>query len=269
MNPIKSTIQTTISILENRHLLYQFSVREIQMQYRGSYLGVVWTLLNPIFMLGIYTFVFGYIFGGSFSDETPAEHALGIFIGLSIHNFLSEVMTVSPTLIESNSTFVKRVIFPLEILVASKVVASFFTFTLKWVIILATSLILGNPLSLNHPSLIFLVVILTMLSFAIALIFSSIGTFVKDLGNATQFLSMGLLFGSAVFYPISKIPENAWAFLKFNPLIYLIEYSRNIILWSEPFALSVAGLLIIFTMALFGIGCYCFQLLKPAFSDVI
>ena len=239
------------------------------MQYRGSYLGVVWTLLNPIFMLGIYTFVFGYIFGGSFSDETPAEHALGIFIGLAIHNFLSEVMTVSPTLIESNSTFVKRVIFPLEILVASKVVASFFTFSIKWLIILTAAFILGNPLSLNHPSLLFLIAMLTLLSFAVALIFSSIGTFVKDLGNSTQFFSMGLLFGSAVFYPISKIPDGAWAFLKYNPLIYLIEYSRNIVIWSEPITFPVVGFLIVFTLGLLGIGCYCFQLLKPAFSDVI
>jgi lipopolysaccharide transport system permease protein len=269
MVPFPAAAKCISLILNQRHLLYQFSIRDVQLQYRGSYLGVFWTILNPLLMLGIYTFVFGYVFGGSFADETPIEHALGIFIGLTIHSFLAEVMAVGPTLISSNSTFVKKVVFPLEILVASKVAASLLTFCIKVTIILIAAQFLGFSMTLNYLGIIPLFISLIILTFGIGLSFASIGVFIKDLGSASQFISMSLLFGSAVFYPVSKIPEQAWNFLKFNPLVYIINRTREIILWNNPVTtqdIAASASIAIFT---FLIGSYSFAKLKPAFADVI
>jgi lipopolysaccharide transport system permease protein len=220
-------------------------------------------------MLGIYTFVFGYIFGGSFADETPLDHSLGIFIGLAIHNFISDIIAITPTLISGNSTFVKKVVFPLVILVASKVSASLLTLTIKAAIIITAALCLGHPFTLNYFAIIPLIISLIILTFGIGLIFASIGVFIKDLANVSQFLSMGLLFGSAIFYPLSKIPEQAWTYLRFNPLIFIIDSIRGVILWNHPISLNYITVPAIFALCTFILGAYCFQKLRPAFSDVI
>lgn len=256
-------------IWSKRHLLYQFALRDIQIQYRGSYLGVFWTILNPLLMLSIYTFVFGFVFGGSFSDESPIEHALGIFIGLSIHNFLSEILATAPTLIHSNSTFVKKVVFPLEILVASKVAAALVTLAIKSCLIFLAALALGHSLTLNYLGLIPLLLSLIVLVYGTGLLLASIGVFIKDLNSASQFLSMSLLFASAVFYPVSKIPDEAWAFLKFNPLVYIIDRAREIVLWNEPMTMTDGIASATCAAIVFVIGSFSFVKLKPAFSDVI
>ena len=239
------------------------------MQYRGSYLGVFWTILNPLFMLAIYTFVFGYIFGGSFAGETPTEHALGIFVGLVIHNFIAEIITIAPTLISNNVTFVKKVVFPLEILVASKLTASLITLAIKAIIVLIATLFLGHMVTINYIAIIPMALILIVFSFGIGLIFTSIGVFIKDLGNASQFLSMSLLFGSAVFYPVSKVPAEAWIYLKYNPLIYLIDGTRNILLWNESIPLNHFIIPSVFALLILIIGSFSFQKLRPSFPDVI
>ncbi len=100
----------------HRELLWQFSLREVELRHRGSHLGLIWSLLNPLLMLSLYVFVFGYIFGGRFGvlpNETRMDFALGVFLGLSIFQFLAETLSAAPNLIVVNPNFVKKVVFPL------------------------------------------------------------------------------------------------------------------------------------------------------------
>ncbi len=239
------------------------------MQYRGSYLGVLWTLLTPLMMLGIYSFVFGYVFGGSFNNETPLEHALGIFVGLAIHNFFAETIVITPTIVESNATFVKKVVFPLETLIIARLMASLLTLAIKSILILIAALILGKTLSWNYLGVIAFLPIIFMTATGVGMLFSSIGVFIKDLGNASQFMSMALLFGSAIFYPMDKIPTGAWAFLKFNPLIYMVDGARNVVIWNRPIALENYYTPAIVGLAIFMTGNFVFQKLRPSFSDYL
>lgn len=239
------------------------------MQYRGSYLGVVWTLLAPVLMLGIYSFVFGYVFSGSFNDEPPLEHALGIFVGLAIHNFFAETIVLAPNLIQSNSNFVKKVVFPLETLVVAQILASLLTLTIKAGLITLTALFLGKNLSIAYLGMLPMLPIMLLTSLGIGMLFSSVGVFVKDLGNSSQFLSMALLFGSAVFYPIVKIPEAAWLFLKFNPLVHIIDGTRNVILWNEAMTPSAYLVPTIVALVVFVLGNLVFHKLRPSFSDYL
>ena len=106
----------------HRELLWQFTVRQVELRHRGSHLGLLWAILNPLLMLGLYVLVFGYIFGGRFGilpDETRIDYALGIFFGLTLFHFFAEVLTIAPTLIIANPNFVKKVVFPLAILPAA------------------------------------------------------------------------------------------------------------------------------------------------------
>ena len=99
------------SLRQHRELLWQFTVRNVASRYKGSYLGAVWAVMHPLLMLALYTFVFGVIFGGKFGakpNETSLDYALGIFIGLTVYNLISEVMNGSATIIIYNVNFVKK-----------------------------------------------------------------------------------------------------------------------------------------------------------------
>ena len=112
-----------------RDLWWQFTVRAIEMKHRGSYLGIIWTVINPLLMMGLYLFVFGTIFGGSFhalADETKLDYALGLFLGLTFFNVLAETISIAPSLIVTNPNLVKKVVFPLEVLPIDERLTQFF-----------------------------------------------------------------------------------------------------------------------------------------------
>src|SRR5882757_10050444 len=105
------------ALWRHRELLWQFTLRNVELRHRGSHLGLIWSLLNPLLMMGLYVFVFGYIFGGKFSvlpNETKIDYALAIFLGLTVFQIFAEVLATAPTVIISNPNFVKKVVFPLE-----------------------------------------------------------------------------------------------------------------------------------------------------------
>jgi len=269
MKLITASVTTVRTVISHRHLTLQLASRNIQMQYRGSYLGVVWTLLSPLMMLGIYSFVFGYVFSGSFNNETPLEHALGIFVGLAIHNLFAETIVMTPGLIQANVSFVKKVVFPLETLVIARLLASLQTIAIKSALILTASLLLGKGITSAHLGILAMLPILFITATGVGMLFSAIGVVIKDLGNASQFLSMALLFGSAVFYPIDKVPPGAWTYLQFNPLVYMIDGVRNIILWHEPIPIENFIPPTIAAIVVFLCGNYVFQKLRPSFPDYI
>ncbi len=269
MSLFTASVRSTKIIFAHTHLTLQLAVRNIQIQYRGSYLGVVWTLLSPLMMLGIYSFVFGYVFSGSFNGETPLEHALGIFVGLAIHNFFAETIVITPGLIQANTTFVKKVVFPLETLVIARLLASLLTIAIKSTLIIVAALLLGKSVSTAHLGIIAMLPIMFLTATGIGMLFSAIGVVIKDLGNASQFMSMALLFGSAVFYPIEKVPPGAWTYLQFNPLVYMIDGIRNIVLLNQAIPAQNFVPPAITAIVIFLFGNYVFQKLRPSFPDYL
>ena len=259
-------------LIRHRALLWQFIQRNVELRHKGSHLGLIWSFLNPLLMLGLYVFVFGYVFGGKFGarpEETRVDYALGIFVGLSLFHFIGEVLGVAPTVIIGNPNFVKKVVFPLEILPVATVGASFVHFLIS---ILLT--VLGIAFFGPGPSwgmlwlpVIFLPVL--VLSLGLAWLCSALGVFFRDIGQLTGFLSMSLMFASAVFYPASSIPAPAWAFLRFNPLIHAIELSRNTALWNTAMNYHHLGYLYAVSAVTALFGYWVFHKLRPAFADVL
>lgn len=259
-------------LLRHRALLWQFIVRNVELRHKGSHLGLIWSFLNPLLMLGLYVFVFGYVFGGKFGarpGETRVDYALGIFVGLSVFHFLGEVLGVSPTVIVSNPNFVKKVVFPLEILPVATVGASFVHFLISIALTVFGIALLGPG---PNAGMIWLPVIflpVLMLALGLAWFCSALGTFFRDIGQLTSFLSMGLMFASAVFYPAANIPPAAWQILRFNPLIHAIELSRATALWGTAINFHHLAYLYAFGLAAFAGGYCVFRKLRPAFADVL
>ena len=255
-----------------RSLVWQFVVRNVEIRHKGSHLGLVWSFANPLLMLSLYIFVFGYVFGGSFKampNETRVDYGLGIFVGLSLFHFVSEVLGQAPLVIVSNPNFVRKVVFPLEILPVATVGASFFHFLISIALVLLGIATIGPGLSLSALWLPVIFVPVLLWGFGVAWLFSALGVFFRDINQMTQFLTMALMFASAVFYPASIIPAPAWAFMRFNPLIHAVELSRDAALWSHPISFSGLAYLYVSGIAAFILGYLAFRKLRPAFADVV
>ncbi len=259
----------------HRELLWQFTLRNIEVRHKGSHLGLFWSFLNPLLLLGLYVFVFGYVFGGRFgvlANETRIEYALGLFIGLAVFQLIAEVIGVSPTIIVSQPNFVKKVVFPLEILPVAGVGASIFHFLISVVLVTLGIALAGPGLSWSALWLPVIIFPFVLFILGVAWLAASVGVFFRDIGQAAQFLAQVIMFASAVFYPASRIQEAspiAWLILRLNPVLVAVEESRNVLLWNLP--LNHRHLLYLYCCGLAGFwaGHAVFARLKPAFADVL
>lgn len=256
----------------HRELLWQFTLRNVELRHKGSHLGLVWSILNPLLLLGLYVVVFGYIFGGAFGvlpGETKVDYGLGIFFGLSLYHFVAEVITGAPSLIVNNPNFVKKVVFPLEVLPAANVLGAAFHLLVSLVFVIAGVLLFGPGLG---PGALWLPVVLLpvlLLLLGASWLFSALGVFFRDIGQMMQFLTVALMFASAVFYPAQKIPPELWTYMRFNPVLLAIELTRDAALWGRP--LNQHHLAYLYASGI--LACYLghavFRRLRPAFADVL
>ncbi|HNC23325.1 MAG TPA: ABC transporter permease [Opitutaceae bacterium] len=257
---------------QHRELLWQFSLREVELRHKGSHLGLIWSVLNPLLMLCLYVFVFGYIFGGRFGilpNETRVDYALGVFLGLSMFQFLAETIALSPNLIVANPNFVKKVVFPLEILPASAVSAATFHLLISLGLVLLGVMLFGPGLSAGVLWLPVIMFPIAMLALGLAWCIAAFGVFLRDLTQVMQFVSMSLMYASAIFYPAHKVPGAIWSALRFNPLLLAIEEARNAVLWDHAVNLKHVGYLYATGLLACSLGYVVFRRLKPAFADVI
>lgn len=256
-----------------RELWWQFTVRAVEVRHRGSYLGVVWLVLNPLLMLALYVTVFGFIFRSRFrgqENESPIDFALAVFLGLSLFHVLAETIAASPLLIVGNPNLVKKVVFPLEILPLANVSAYWFHFLINMGLLFIGSLAVGHAVSLS--GLLWLPVIIAphiFLTLGIGWFVSALGVFFRDVAQITQLVAQIILYASAIFYSTSLLHGVAWQILKWNPLLHTVELSRQALLWNQPLNLTHLGYTWIAGVSTCIIGRLFFQKTKHAFADVI
>ncbi len=255
-----------------RDLLRQLILRNIRSRHKGSYLGSIWQVLNPLLMMMLYTFVFGFIFKGSYHsspEETKLDYGLGIFLSITIYQFLAEILMVSPTLMVSHPNYVKKVVFPLDVLPVAVVGTALYHFCLTLTIVVMGIVFLGPGLSINALWIPVILFPFFLTALGLAWIFSALGVFFRDINQLTTFLSLALLYASAVFYSSKQIPSAIWQFIKFNPLIHSIELSRQTLLWQQSPDIPSLVYLYGFSIVFVWIGFIAFNKMKPAFADVI
>jgi lipopolysaccharide transport system permease protein len=253
-------------------LLWQFTVRQLRLEHKGSVLGGAWMVIQPLLFLALYTFVFGFVFGGRFNvteGETRVEFALGVYLGLSIYNFFSDMINRSPRMMVSNPNLIKKVVFPLEILPCAHLLAGLFRFALNLTICLLAIALIGPGLSTGSVWLPFIVLPLAMTGMGLAWLFFSLGVYFRDVAQITPFLCTALLYVSAVFYPATLIPDLAWPFLSWNILIYAIEMTRGVVLWGQPMPVGTLVWMYVGAVGVLAAGLLVFRKLKPGFADVI
>lgn len=258
-------------VLQHKALLIQLVKRELGNRYQGTLLGWLWSLLNPILMLLLYTFVFKVIFKARWPDmaNTNIEFASVLFIGLLTHSFLAEVLARSSTVIVENSNYVKKIVFPLPILAWNIVFSAFINLLLGMGVLLVFMVLTAKSVSLIW--LLFPVVIAPLFILALGLcwLLSAIAVYFRDLALIIPPLSTLMLFSSTTFFPLASAPAIIQPILRFNPLTIVIDSMRDLLIYER---LPNVGLLLIYSVVallFFWFGYYLFTKLSRGFSDVL
>jgi len=259
------------SLWGNRELIVQLIRREVLSRYRGSILGVAWSFFNPPLMLVVYTFVFSVVFRARWGlgDESKADFAIVLFVGLIIHGLFAECLNRAPGLILANVNYVKKVVFPLEILPCVAAGSALFHSIVSIAVLLAAQLVFQQSLASTIVFLPAVLVPLLFVTMGLAWFLCSIGVYVRDIGQTIGIFTMALLFLSPVFYPVDALPENYRILLLLNPLTSVIGNARRVLIWGQ--APDWAGLLL-YAAASFGVawlGFWWFQRTRRGFADVV
>lgn len=276
MNPHQSHPISPLSIFQSfwkhRQLIWQMARREVVGRYKGSVLGLGWSFFNPLLMLAIYTFVFSVVFKARWAiptGEGTANFALILFIGLIIHAFLAEVLNRAPSLIVSNANYVKKVVFPLEVLTCVTLLAALFHAFVSFVILFLGLLLTEGHI--NWTSMLAPLTLLPLLPLTMGLgwIFASLGVYLRDIGQLIGILTTILMFLSPIFYPVTALPESIRPLMALNPLTLPVEQTRDVIVfsilpnWIDWFKY------LSFSLIFSWVGFYWFQKTRKGFADVL
>lgn len=260
------------SIWLNRSLIFQMARREILSRYKGSSLGLMWSVITPMVMLVIYTFLFSVVFKAKWNvggDESRYEFAIVLFAGLLTHTFLAEVLNKSPALIIGNVNYVKKVVFPLEILPVINVLCAIFNTLVSILVLLIAILLIKEDLPVTAFQLPLVLLPLIILSTGLSWFLASLGVYIRDVGQSISILTTILSFLSPIFYPVSAVPAILRPWLMLNPLTFIIEQVRAVLIWGHnP---DYSGLLIYMACAMFvaWLGYAWFQKTRKGFADVL
>jgi lipopolysaccharide transport system permease protein len=259
------------TIINHRDLVWQLTKREIVSRYRGSVLGVAWAFVHPMVMLSVYTVVFRGAFGMRWGggNEDALDFALLAFAGLVVHGVFSESIHRAPHLIVNNPSYVKKIVFPLEILAwtSSGVVLTHAGISVAGLVICYG--LLHQSLPWTVLFLPVLVVPLALMSVGLMWFLASTGVFLRDIGQASGPIASILLFLSPIFYPITALPEAYRVLVYANPLTFLIGQAQDLLIWGRPPAWGGIGLYCTFSYVFAWLGFLWFQKTRDGFADVL
>jgi lipopolysaccharide transport system permease protein len=259
------------SLWRNRNLIRTLVDREVVGRYRGSFMGILWSFFNPIFMLLVYTFVFSVVFKARWNSgsESKGEFALVLFAGLLVFNLFSECFNRAPSLILSNVNYVKKVVFPLEILPWVALGSALFHAIASVSVWLATHLILIGlpPLTMLWLPLVLLPLVLFIMGTSWAL--AALSVYLRDVGQLTGMATTTLLFLSPIFYPANALPERYRHLLYLNPITPAIEMVRDVMYWGKMPDLPTLALYLALAAVIAWLGFAWFQKTRKGFADVL
>ena len=260
------------SLWRNRLLILQMSRREVVGRYRGSAMGLAWSFFNPLLLLVVYTFVFSVVFKarwGTDGAESKGEFAILLFVGMIVHGLFAECVNRAPGLILANANYVKKVVFPLEILPWVAMGATLFHAAVSLVVLLLVQLVLSQNLPwtvILLPMILFPLVLVTM---GFAWFLAATGVFVRDIAQTTGIFTTVLMFLAPVFYPISNLPQKYQAWLKLNPLTFIIEEARQVLIRGNMPDWGGLGIYCAVSLVLAWMGFWWFQKTRKGFADVL
>lgn len=269
--PLRLLLRPLALIWRQRTLLKRMTWREISSRYRESVLGSVWAALNPLLMLAIYTFVFGFIMKSRWPGQGDNKllFALTLFAGLIVNTLFAETVNRCTTVISENANYVKKVVFPLEMLPLVVLGSALFHAVVSLAILVVANAFVGTGLHWSMLLLPVVIVPILLTSAGVGWILASLGVFLRDASQIVGFLTALLMFLSPIFYPITVFPPQARTFLFLNPLTLPVLEVRQVAIeglpphWASVLAAYGIGLLVS------AIGLWFFERTRRGFADVL
>lgn len=260
------------TIWTHRRVILRMAGRELESRFKGSRLGFLWVILQPLLMLGVYTFAFGVVFQARWGQESsgsPWEYALFLFTGLLIFNVFAEVVSRAPSLMLENTSYIKNMVFPIEILPVVSLLVALFNFAVGAVVLMILFVVQRGLPPLTVVLFWIPLVPLSLFSLGLAWFFSALGVYLRDLRQLIAIIIPALMFLSPLFYPISILPETIRPYIMLNPLAAIIETMRELVFYGrlpDPalYLIGLAGSAVIAWM-----GFIWFMKTRKGFADVI
>jgi len=261
------------SFWRHRSLIASLTKRDILGRYRGSMLGLAWSFLNPLLMVTVFTFVFGEVFQSRWpgSQQTGGiDFAAALFAGLLVYTLFAECISKAPSLIIANTNYVKKIVFPLDVLAWVSIMASWVHWLAAYLILMALLIFSGWAVSWHLLWLgpLLLLPYLLMLV-GLSWIVSAICVYFRDLTHLIQPALTALLFLSPVFYSVTSVPESFQWIYGLNPITHVIDWVRGIALhqtlpsWGHYWRFSAVSAVVLI------VGFAAFQKMRKGFADVI
>lgn len=259
------------SVIRNRALVVALVKREVIGRYRGSLLGIFWSFFNPVFMLAVYTFVFSVVFKARWGagSDSKTEFALVLFTGMLVFGLFSECVTRAPGLILANVNYVKKIVFPLEILPWVALGSSVFHMVISlcvWLLFYVPLFGLPGVTALLFPVVMLPLMLLTL---GLSWFLASLGVYLRDVSQLIGILVTALMFLSPIFFPVSSLPDDFRPLLNLNPLTPAIESARDVLIWGREPDWSLFSLSLAASAAVAWLGFAWFQKTRKGFADVL
>lgn len=259
------------SLIRHRSLVWELSKREVLGRYRGASFGLAWSVISPFLMLAVYAFAFGEVLKSRWPHSAGGDHSYAVilFVGLIVHGFFSECITRASTLIIANPNFVKRVVFPLDILPWPMVLSALFHTLVNTGVLALLMLVVEHRL---HATIILLPLIflpLMLLTLGVSWFLASIGVYFRDISQVMPVVATALLFLSSAVVPVSILPKELQTLFYLNPLTFFIDEARVVALvggMPNWWALGIATVVGVLTAWL---GHAWFMATQRGFADVL
>lgn len=260
-------------IWKHRRLIGKMAKREVIGRYQGSVMGLAWSFVTPILMLLVYTFVFSVVFrarwGVGGEEESRAQFAMVLFAGLIIYNLFAEVLNRAPNLIISNASYVKKVVFPLEILPVIALLSGLFHSVVSVGVLLCAIYFINGSMHWTFILLPFAFVPLILVVLGLSWILASLGVFLRDVGQTVSIITSVMMFLSPIFFPVSALPERFQAIMMANPLTFIIEMARDVLIWGQQPNWLVWAVYTAVSCVFAWLGFVWFQKTRKGFADVL
>ena len=260
------------SLWRNRQLIVQMTKREVVGRYKGSVMGLAWSFFNPVFMLTVYTFVFSVVFKarwGIGGEESKTQFAVVLFVGMIVHGLFAEVLNRAPSLILSNVNYVKKVVFPLEILPVIAIGAALFHSLISLSVLLIAFVLFNGYLHWTAVLAPLVVLPLVILTLGLAWMLASLGVFLRDVSQTIGIITTVMMFLAPVFYPVTALPEEMRPWIMANPLTFIIEQAREVLIWGHlPNWIGLELYTLVATLIAWS-GYAWFQKTRKGFADVL
>ena len=251
-------------LFQYRELLKTNVKKEIRGKYKGSFLGVIWSFLNPLLMVAVYAIVFPYLM------RMQQDHYLIYLItGVIPWVFFTSVVTTGCNCVWINGGIIKKVYFPREILPLSVVVAALINFLISCIIILLFAIFGGVGLSIYLIWLPIIAILQSILSLGLLLILSAINVYVRDIEYVVQFIMNLAFYATPIVYNISMIPEKFRWIIYLNPMAHFIDAYRAIFYYKTFPDLQSLLIIGIISFVVLIIGYCIFKKLEKGFAEEV